>query len=174
MQTQKKELSDAAERKQKKQEDRDRAAKESEKKYLEKKQTKEEEKKRKAEEEAKARLAGTAGASAINALSVKNLVSNMKEVYRNAKHLYSIKDLKSRIQSLSSNFEFNNYVPTQDSYMHAYANILMTKPTVVPNNIQPDPELVIIKSKIFSMSQDNIRENVLPLFLTDKKLQKRY
>ena len=71
---------------------------------------------------------------------------------------------------MSPNFFFNNYVKTQDSNMQAYAIILMTKPTVVPNNIQPDPELVIIKNKIFRMSQDDIRENVLPLFLSPTRL----
>ena len=45
----------------------------------------------------------------------------MKTVYRNDKYRYSVKNVKSRIQSLSPNFEFNNYVPTQDSYMQAYA-----------------------------------------------------
>ena len=98
----------------------------------------------------------------------------MKAVYRSDKSRYSVTNLKTRIQFLSPNFEFNNYVPTQDSYMQAYANILMTKPTVVPNNIQPDPELVIIKHKIFTMTQDDIRENVLPLFLSDKKLPMQY
>ena len=49
--------------------------------------------------------------------------------------------------------------------MEAYAKILMTYPSRVPDNINPDPEMLRLKGILYHMGLVDIKKQVLPLFL---------
>ena len=138
-------------------------------------------------EEAAARLAGTAGASAARPqanppiwaeeeleeetigteLTVENLKLSIARQHKYNYQTYSDADLKAKIKALPGSFKMNSLGerPPRSAYVDAYVGILMVNPSLVPSNIQPDPELVDLRATLFRLTMPEIKKDVLPIFI---------
>ena len=115
--------------------------------------------------------AGASGASGAPEPIMTDL-SNLTEL--NAENLtrkiieqrYSEKLLKEEIKRLAPTFRINSVAKSIPAYRDKYVELLIQHPNLVPDNIQPDPRLVELRKRIYKMSAVDIRNHVLPLFLT--------
>ena len=124
------------------------------------------------EEEKASRAAGTAGASGLpeqigTELTVDNLINNMIRLNTGKMTHYAAVELETNIKELSK----KTLAPhlTLDKLRPIYADLLVLNPSRVPDDIQPDPALVVLRNKLFKMNAQDIRSNVLPAFIIVKE-----
>ena len=60
-------------------------------------------------------------------------------------------------------------VKTREAHINVYAGLFISHQSYIPSDIQPNPELVILKDKLFKMTAQDIRNRILPLFVTKTK-----
>jgi hypothetical protein len=128
-------------------------------------------------EEEASRAAGTAGASGAQLEEPEEPeepaiaeLSNLTEL--NAENLIrkiiqqklSEKTVKDGIKQLAPTFRISTI--HKSAYRDKYIQLLIKNPNLVPDNIQPDPRLVVLRKQLYKMSAEDIRSNILPLFLT--------
>ena len=129
-----------------------------------------------AEEKKGAEEPGAAGASAVGAeekkveeepigteLTIANLTRMIAKRHKLVYNDYSDADVKAKIKALPGKFIMSSLGdrPPRSAYVDAYVRILMDNPSLIPSDIQPDPELVSLRARLYEMSMADIKKKCI-------------
>ena len=77
---------------------------------------------------------------------------------------YSNDKIQDEIKVLRPNYVMTTITDDKPLLMNAYAKILMTYPSRIPDNINPDPEMVRLKGIFYHMGIVEIKKCFTSLF----------